>query len=146
MIDKLLSPQLIAEADNAVESFKDCHGYRAKPSLDGSFPSYGTLKYFAMPKALRSVVKDAVSDIDKNIETYFLKFNEGDKLPDTKSVSTCFFTCKAVLLYGEVKVRYKSKEHVLKSGDEIEIEPKNTHSITPTKPSLFMVEMQVKEL
>lgn len=146
MIDKTLLPQLAAEALTHGDKFSESFGFRARPSLDGSFGSYSTLKYFAMPKPLRTTVKKAVQDLDSNIETYFLKFEEGQKLPMIKSHDDCFFICKSVLIHGEADVTYKSEVFNLTEGDELEIEPRYAHEILPKGQCIFLVELQITEI
>lgn len=132
--------------EEASEYFKDCSvGYRARPCLDGTFPKYHTLKYFAMPPVLRKLVKESCSDFDKNIETYFLKFNEGDSLGMYKCIDQCFFVCKSVLLSGEAVVTKGTQKVEMKVGDTVEVNLNQHHSVTPKSPCVFLIEMQIRE-
>lgn len=144
-MNELTRVRLASEATNSEDKFSSHLGLMAKPSLDGSFGSYTTLKYFAMPKTLKLLVKDSVEDIEDNVETYFLRFSEGQKLPMIKSIDSCLFTCKSVLLSGEAEVTYKSEVFDMVPGDEIEIEPRYAHQVIPKSPCMFLVELQMRK-
>ena len=127
------------------ELFNDCSGYRARPCLDGSFPSYSTLKFFAMPRSIRSMLKKTIDDIDKNIETYFLKFGKDDKLPMVKGPSESFYAAESTLLSGEAVIKYKGEKIHMKSGDQINMDLRIPHSVMPVKESIFLVELIIHE-
>ena len=136
--------ELLEIVKENVHLFRDCSsGYRAKPALDGSFPQYHTLKYFAMPKALRDAVKGSVEDIDRNIETYLMMFKEGESMSTMKHIDRCFYINRGVVLEGEVQVTIDNKKHQLKAGDTIELELNKHHAVHPKTPCIFLLEMQI---
>ena len=146
MINLELSDQILEQVDLAESNFNDCFGFRAKPGIDGTtFPNYHQLKYFGMPKALRVLVKEACSDFDKNVETYFLRFGLDGHIPPSKAVDSCFFVCKAVLLRGSAIVQYENEIYNLEAGDTIDIEPRYVSAVSPREECVFMIEMQMVE-
>lgn len=127
------------------DKFNDCSGYRARPCLDGSFPSYSTLKYFAMPKSIRSMVKKAIDNVDKNIEMYFLKFGKDDKLPMVKGPAESFYAAESTLVSGGAIINYNGEEIRMKQGDHIYMDLRLPHSVTPVEEAIFLVELQIHE-
>lgn len=146
MIDLDHMDALVLAAEESSEYFNDCSvGYRAKPCLDGTFPSYHTLKYFAMPTVLRKLVKDSCDDFEKNIETYFLKFKEGERLAMCKGPKSCFFVCKAVLISGDAIVKKGARNVHMHPGDTVDINLNDFHGVEPQSPCTFLIEMQIRE-
>ncbi len=134
---------LMEEIHKAESLFNDCSGYRARACLDGSFPSYSTLKYFAMPRSIRTILKKTIDNIDENIETYFLKFNEGDSLPMVQGPESSFYRAESTVLSGYAKLIIDGKETKVSPGDTIHLDMRLSHSVTPDPECLFLVELKV---
>jgi hypothetical protein len=136
---------LIEQLDVNQDRFNHCQGYRAKPCIDGSFPSFWTLKYFAMSMSLRVAVVAQVEDIDKNVETYFLKFEAGDSLGLFKCIDECLFDAHATVVSGGAVVHSDGKDVTVKQFDKVVVPLDKPHSVTITKPTVFLVELRMKD-
>ena len=125
--------------------FRESYGFRSKVGIDGQVSKFQTLKYFDMPKELRSLIDSA--NLSPALETYILRFPVDGFLCENSCIETCFLECDAILLSNtETEVIIDGQSTTLANqGDSITIPLKSKHCVPKvTEQTDFLVTLKTK--